>query len=78
MMLAVLGHKDELLAHSFCYVPIGEKKKSVNRVKIPKDRPTYEPVSASLPIFLGSDQSEPWVKILRTKLNAGLSINAFL
>jgi hypothetical protein len=78
MMLAVLRHKDELLAHSFCYVPIGEKKKPVNRVKIPKDRPTYEPVSGSLPIFLGPDQSQPWVKLLRTKLNAGLSINAFL
>ena len=76
-MLAVLRHKDELLAHSFRYIPVGKMSKRVNRVKIPRDRPVYEPVSGSLPIFAGPDQSQPWVKLLRSKLNVGLSINAF-
>lgn len=77
-MLAVLRHKEELQHHCFHYRAIPRGKKPVNRVKPTLDQQSYRPVSGSLPIFHGCDQSKPWVQLLRHKLNSGLSINAFV
>jgi hypothetical protein len=77
-MLAVLRHKEELQHHGFHYRAIPRGKKPVNRVKPTLDQQSYRPVSGSLPIFHGCDQSKPWVQLLRHKLNSGLSIIAFV
>lgn len=77
-ILAVLRHKEELQHHCFQYRTVPCGKKQANRVKAPKDQQSYRPVSGSLPIFQSSDQSKPWVQLLRNKLNSGLSINAFV
>lgn len=76
-MLAVLRHKEELKYHSLSYVSVLKTKKSANKVKVLKNEKIYRPISGSIPIFNSSEQSKYWVQLLKSKLNSGLSINAF-
>jgi hypothetical protein len=76
-MLAILRHKHELLQHAFVYHPVTQPAKHSNRVKSPQREQAYLPPSGSLPIFQAKNQNEPWVKLLRSKMNLGFSLTRF-
>jgi len=77
-MLAVLRHIHELIDHSYKYHLIPPTGKYINRVKTAAGQQIYQPVSGSISLFHGGDQSKPWVQLLKHKLNIGLSLNAYL
>jgi hypothetical protein len=76
-MLAILRHRDELQRHCFKYLSVPPIPKRFNRVKNTLAQQAYQPISGSVPLFQGCDQTIPWVKSFKNKLNYGLSINGF-
>jgi hypothetical protein len=77
-MLAVLRHLHELIDHSFQYPLIPPTGNYINQVKTAAGQLTYQPMSGSISLFHGGDQSKPWVQLLKHKLNIGLSLNSYL
>jgi len=76
-MLAILRHEHELRAHGFKYLPMQSVRKHVNRIKYASSQQTYCPVSGSVSLFHGGDQSEPWIQLLKRKINFDISLNAY-
>lgn len=76
-MLAILRHKDQLLQHAFVYQPVVQPMRQYNKVRSTQWQHSYLPPSGGIPVFQGSDQSEPWVKLLKRKLDFGFSLTGF-
>ena len=73
-MLAVLRHKDSLSRIVF------PKPKMDSKCGPATNKPatsTYQPISASLPIFHSSEASKEWVQLLKIRMNRELSLTEF-
>lgn len=77
-MLAILRHKHQLLQHAFVYQPIVQPDSHYNKVKSSQLQQIFSPPSGGMPIFLGKDQYEPWVRKLKCKMDFGISLTRFL
>ncbi|MCJ7723591.1 MAG: ISLre2 family transposase [Anaerolineales bacterium] len=76
-MLAILRHKDELQRHGFVYQPVIQPVREVSRVKSPQLQQTYQLPGGGMPIFHDRDLNEPWVRMLKSKIDFGISLTGF-
>jgi hypothetical protein len=74
-MLAVLRHKDSLSRIVFPK-PKMDSKRGPATEKTPTS--TYQPISASMPIFQSSEASKDWVQLLKIRMNRDLSLTELL
>lgn len=76
-MLAILRYKDKLQHHCFVYHPVTPSVRKANRVIPSRLSRSYLPPTGSLPIFQGCNQNEPWVRLLKSKMDFGFSLTRF-